>query len=368
MSTAQRLQWLIQEVHQGRNCFVAFSYNPETQREKIKFMMEDATCSKGVYRPCLAGALMSAQWAIFSSISTDKGHKSSGGQTVVQFWLKQASSATVSPEPGAPDCKIVETMHGSNTGDPSSARVDGEALMGIGPFSDSTGLSTTFQQDGSSGFAQEAADALMETTAVLGTPDFCHGVDPAIEVPPLSISQVSSETIEKSDWRYATHAGLQMVISNLNAFLGAIDQLSESSPNNGTELQYARLQCLAVLDIANNRLEELCNTRLSNSSQEAAVEMERGQIDAERLMARSDEMKDLLLDIAGGDGKSSESPKGSTSGAAGSSGSRTPVADTSAVQRLMAPKAGKPHCNKKPPKRSGAPGLRRNDEGKHVRR
>jgi hypothetical protein len=48
-----------------------------------------------VYRPCLMGALLSAQSALGSSISTDKGHKSSNGQTVIEFWFQQPPTSNL---------------------------------------------------------------------------------------------------------------------------------------------------------------------------------------------------------------------------------------------------------------------------------
>ena len=115
MSTVQRLQWLIQEIHNGRNCFVAFSYNGVTRREKIKFTLEASCIHKGIYRPCLMGALMSAQCAVNSSISTDKGHKHSAGHTVVEFWLQQPFHS-----PGSLNESAFEADQGQGPGTPDS--------------------------------------------------------------------------------------------------------------------------------------------------------------------------------------------------------------------------------------------------------
>lgn len=89
MSSTQRLQWLVQEIHLGRNTYVSFSFNELTQREKVKFVLESSYSCSGIYRPCVMGALLSAQAAIESSISTDKGHTSSDKRTIVEFWFKQ---------------------------------------------------------------------------------------------------------------------------------------------------------------------------------------------------------------------------------------------------------------------------------------
>ena len=73
----------------GRSAHVSFSYNASTQSEKIKFTLDNAYDAHGTYRPLLFGALLAAQHAIDCAVTTDKGHKSSNGSTVVEFWCKQ---------------------------------------------------------------------------------------------------------------------------------------------------------------------------------------------------------------------------------------------------------------------------------------
>ena len=93
MTTADRLSWLIAEVHRGRNAFVSFSFNPSNGKEKVKFTLTSSYTKNQVYRPCLLAALFGMRGAIDSSVSTDKGHTSkSSGDTVVEFWLKQPPS------------------------------------------------------------------------------------------------------------------------------------------------------------------------------------------------------------------------------------------------------------------------------------
>ena len=89
MSSLLRLQWLTAEIHCGRSAQVSFSYNAQSQKEKIKFSLDSSYQANGVYRPLLFGALLAAQHALDSSITTDKGHKSSDGCTVIEFWCKQ---------------------------------------------------------------------------------------------------------------------------------------------------------------------------------------------------------------------------------------------------------------------------------------
>ncbi len=88
-----RLQWLISEVHKGRSVFVTFSHNQVTQREKVKFVLDDAYSTATVYRPCVMAALSAVRVAVSSSIVTDKGHKSkSDNRTVMEFWIQQPQS------------------------------------------------------------------------------------------------------------------------------------------------------------------------------------------------------------------------------------------------------------------------------------
>ena len=87
--STNRLQWLINEIHSGRSAFVSFSYNPLVQREKVKFVLEDSSQDIQAYRPCLLAALSAVKFASESSITSDKGHRSSNGKTIVEFWLQQ---------------------------------------------------------------------------------------------------------------------------------------------------------------------------------------------------------------------------------------------------------------------------------------
>ena len=89
MPSICRLQWLTSQIHMGRSAHVSFSFNASTGVEKIKFTLDSAFTSRGVFRPVLFGALLAAQHALDTSITTDKGHKSSAGCTVVEFWCKQ---------------------------------------------------------------------------------------------------------------------------------------------------------------------------------------------------------------------------------------------------------------------------------------
>ena len=58
----------------------------------MKFVLLEEYCHASVYRPCLLGALSAASFAFDCSVTTDKGHKSSGGSTIVEFWIQQPPS------------------------------------------------------------------------------------------------------------------------------------------------------------------------------------------------------------------------------------------------------------------------------------
>ena len=94
MSSRKRLQWLASEINAGRSAFVTFSYNAFTRREKVKFTLERSYGVAGMSRPCVMGALLAVQTACITSVSTDKGHTSSDGRTVVEFWVQQVFDAS----------------------------------------------------------------------------------------------------------------------------------------------------------------------------------------------------------------------------------------------------------------------------------
>ena len=91
-------------------------------------------------------------------------------------------------------------------------------------------------------------EALMDTTAMLGTPEFHGKDDPIADVPLVGLAG-SAQEIEKDDWRYGTWAGLQMVISNFQTILGGIEQLGSRPEAPIAFLQDAQLQCQALLGI-----------------------------------------------------------------------------------------------------------------------
>ena len=128
MASSRRLQWLITELHQGRSAHVSFSYNAVTKREKVKFILDDAYNMHGVYRPCLQGALLSAQHAFHSSITTDKGHTSSKGCTIVEFWCQQLPEPALEVPLAVPmaDKTHIESSHDTDRNETKRKRVDAE--------------------------------------------------------------------------------------------------------------------------------------------------------------------------------------------------------------------------------------------------
>lgn len=93
-SSSARLLWLTNEVRLGRVAHASFSHNPAKQTEKVKFVLEDGYDCCGAYRPCLLGALAAARTACDTSITTDKGHRCSKGNTVIEFWMRQPGGAS----------------------------------------------------------------------------------------------------------------------------------------------------------------------------------------------------------------------------------------------------------------------------------
>ena len=88
MVSSARLDWLLQQVHGGRSCSVRFSFNPVTMTEKVQFTLETWDgIHRSIFRPGTMGALLSLQAAMDYSVVTDKGHTSSKGKSVVEFWV-----------------------------------------------------------------------------------------------------------------------------------------------------------------------------------------------------------------------------------------------------------------------------------------
>ena len=126
MSTLQRLQWLASQILAGRSAFVTFSFNALTRREKVKFTLDSSFDVSGSPRPCVMGALLAVQHACLSSVSTDKGHSSSDGRTVVEFWVQQirwvqsesceaadpaGTAPTVAPGASKPTSPVADPTH-----------------------------------------------------------------------------------------------------------------------------------------------------------------------------------------------------------------------------------------------------------------
>ena len=88
--SANRLTWLQDQVENGRPCAVAFSYNSRERKEKIKFVLgKHCYGIFPVVRPCLTYALRSLAFALQDYIVTDKGHRSSSGLSIIEFWIAQ---------------------------------------------------------------------------------------------------------------------------------------------------------------------------------------------------------------------------------------------------------------------------------------
>ena len=87
MVSRSRLDWIIKHIHSGRSAVASFSFNHDTGKEKVKFILEDKLFASAPYRPSLFGAINAVAIAMHDSVVTDKGHKSSNGRTIIEFWI-----------------------------------------------------------------------------------------------------------------------------------------------------------------------------------------------------------------------------------------------------------------------------------------
>ena len=214
-------------------------------------------------------------------------------------------------------------------------------------------------------------DALMNSTNAWGTPEFHCKDDPCVEMLPMCSQEDDGRIVEKGDWRYGAWAGLRMVISNFNALLGVVGQLRANPEIPPAFLEDAENKSKAILAIAQMWLQEVLDSTMDRnccSKEDLLIEMEMRRKDVERLMTKSDAMKaELIGAISGGGTSCSSGRAGSDTASPRTVGPS--ASDISATQRLTSPRSGKPQQSvKKPPKRSGAPALSRNHEGRHVRR
>ena len=164
--------------------------------------------------------------------------------------------------------------------------------------------------------------------------------------------------------------GLKTVISNFETFITCLARLSSASNSSDVSLAEATKKCQAILGIARTQLKELLETDLQHGTAEDKLAgFERGCCNVERLMAKSDIMKSFLMGFASSPASSSDASDASRPPADNPTCVQPTMASISATQRLLSPRSGKaPHSSKKPSKRSAPAALKRNDEGKHVRR
>ena len=130
MVASARLLWLASQVHGGRQASVSFSFNGKTNREKVKFTLKPPQFGQcTAFRPCIMSALSAIQDAMLYSCVTDKGHTSSAGMTVVEFWVAQVcqtdATAMVSTSMSAPQVPMTMSPQVAFASAPvSSARLD----------------------------------------------------------------------------------------------------------------------------------------------------------------------------------------------------------------------------------------------------
>ena len=82
-------------------CECAFLLNPKTTTEKVQFAIDSHAQSRtSIFRPCVMEAFSSLQAKMQSAIVTDKGHSSSKGFSIVEFWIKMPETNIASHETG----------------------------------------------------------------------------------------------------------------------------------------------------------------------------------------------------------------------------------------------------------------------------
>ena len=102
MVSIARLDWLQQQVLGGRNACVRFSFNVSTGTERIQFVLDprnDDSCQVvhdqrqcSTRRVALTAALAAVREVAINNVTTDKGHKSSRGSSIITFWIRAPDS------------------------------------------------------------------------------------------------------------------------------------------------------------------------------------------------------------------------------------------------------------------------------------
>ena len=233
MSSSQRLQWLLGEVHNGRNAHVTFSYNVQYKREKVKFVLEESYAAGGVYRPCVMAALCAIQSALLNSIVTDKGHKSyRDNRSIVEFWIQQVreciSDKPVEDRRGTSNYNYNEHFHSEGAieceaidpGTPDPCEASNAGTPHFGPALASLELNNDMQVEMDAARQMLEAprcqhlinDVVTETNVTVDVPD-------SISVDIVKLVAVISDTLEgtlASQMQLPGQQGLSERISVLN--------------------------------------------------------------------------------------------------------------------------------------------------------
>lgn len=94
MVSQARLDWLSSLIHAGRRGSVAFSYNPATRKEKVKFVLDAIGVENHpTHRPCMFSAINAIAASLDAYSIADKGHSSTNGRCVIEFWIAQPASS-----------------------------------------------------------------------------------------------------------------------------------------------------------------------------------------------------------------------------------------------------------------------------------
>lgn len=108
MSASNRLRWISQQLHIGRHAYVTVSYNSTSGVEKIKVALDalnpDRVRAVASHHSSLVSYILNrVSELIATHVVTDKGHCSSAGRSVVEFFIRSnphSPSVHASPASG----------------------------------------------------------------------------------------------------------------------------------------------------------------------------------------------------------------------------------------------------------------------------
>ena len=238
-AASARLHWIKRQLLRGRDVDVRMSYNTATRTEKVKFRLRNCTC-QGHLRPSILAAIGSLEDAIVNTVVTDKGHTSSAGGTVVEFWIRSIAV-------------VGGSLQGACTGSDTGCTVSGDPLWSAGSGTDPAGLVVNGDDDGEGSAVCEhdaAMGGVVSTTGVWVPVDndatMVVNTAPAVSAASvqtdLSTSNYESDALGEAVTRMDELASvLAMVLAELGEILGIIPPNLQGSLLEGMRMWLTRL-------------------------------------------------------------------------------------------------------------------------------